>query len=114
MVLIDSGYHQSQADFSLFTKHTSANSFTTLLIYVDDMILAGNDAHKIAAVKRTLDELFKIKDLGPLKFFLGLEVARSSKGISLCQRKYTLELLQQASLLACKPASTPMDHSLRL
>ena len=113
-VLIDLGYQQSQADFSLFIKYKSATSFTALLIYVNDMILAGNDAQEIAAVKRTLDELFKIKDLGPLKFFPGLEVARSSKGISLCQWKYTLELIQQAGPLACKPASTPMDHSLKL
>ena len=113
-VLVSSGYKQSQSDFSLFTKTKSDQSFTALLIYVDDMILTGNDAAEIALVKKTLDDLFKIKDLGSLKFFLGLEVARSAKGISLCQRKYTLELLQQAGLLACKPANTPMDHSVKL
>ena len=113
-VLISLGYKQSQADHSLFTKASSPSSFTALLIYVDDMILTGNDTSEISNVKQTLDNLFRIKDLGALKFFLGLEVARSSKGISLCQRKYALEILQDAGLLACKPALTPMVHSAKL
>ena len=112
-VLLASGFMQSQADFSLFTKRKPDGSFTALLIYVDDMLLTGNDQDEIKSVKRTLDDLFRIKDLGQLKYFLGLEVARSSHGISLCQRKYTLELLQQAGLLGCKSVSTPMDPSLR-
>ena len=65
-------------------------------------------------VKSQLDHLFKIKDLGQLKFCLGLEVARSRKGIFLNRRKYTLELLDVAGLLGCKPSNTPGDPQIKL
>lgn len=78
--LITIGFKPSTADYSLFTK-TNDSSFTTLLIYVDDMVLADNDLSEIQFVKTFLHDKFKIKDLGNLRLFLGLEVARSSKGI---------------------------------
>lgn len=64
--------------------------------------------------KMLLDYQFKMKDLGDLKFFLGLEVARAANSISLCQRKYTFEVLNDACMLGCKPAKTPMDQNLKL
>ncbi|WKA02856.1 hypothetical protein VitviT2T_021008 [Vitis vinifera] len=73
------GFHQSRAYFSLFTK-ISGNSFTVVLIYVDDMIITGNDENVIAALKESLHTKFRIKDLGQLRYFLGIEVARSTDG----------------------------------
>ncbi|XP_030949369.1 uncharacterized protein LOC115973251 [Quercus lobata] len=85
-----------------------------LLVYVDDVLIAYNDKAEVDRFKVMLDDKFKLKDLGDLKYFLGLEVARSDKGIALCQRKYTLELLNDAGLLGCKCAKTPMEHNLKL
>ena len=82
-----------------------------ILVYVDDILLASNDVDAVNVFKQFLDSKFKLKDLGTLKYFLGLEVARTANGISLCQRKYTLELLFDAGMLACKPTNIPMDQS---
>jgi hypothetical protein len=107
------GFTQATADHTLFTKIT-ATSYTVILVYVDDIILAGTCLKEFDSLKHALNTAFRIKNLGELKFFLGLEVARSSKGISLCQRKYCLELLEDARLTGCKPVSTPLDPSIRL
>ncbi|PNY00882.1 putative copia-type protein [Trifolium pratense] len=111
--LITIGYAQMTSDPTLFTKSTSS-SFTALLVYVDDIVLTGNCLEEIVTTKSQLHNTFGIKDIGILKFFLGLEVAHSQEGITLCQRKYCLELLTETSTLGCKPSSIPMDPSNRL
>ncbi|PNX62837.1 retrovirus-related Pol polyprotein from transposon TNT 1-94, partial [Trifolium pratense] len=112
-VLLAQGYVQSSSDHSLFTL-SKDSSFTALLVYVDDIILAGDSLDEFTHIKQLLDDLFKIKDLGQLKYFLGIEVAHSNQGITLCQRKYFLDLLQDTGLLGAKPAKTPLDPSVKL
>ncbi|GAU51097.1 hypothetical protein TSUD_185270 [Trifolium subterraneum] len=107
------GYHQSSSDYSLFTFKDKTH-FTAILVYVDDIIIAGSSTAEIERIKIILDRQFKIKDLGSLKYFLGLEVAQSSQGITISQRKYCLDLLEDTCLLGSKPVSTPLDPSLKL
>ena len=83
-------------------------------MYVGDVLIASNDKEQVDRFKVLLNQKFKLKDLGELKYFLSLEVARTDKGISLCQRKYTLEMLKDARLLGCKPVKVPMDQNLKL
>lgn len=78
------------------------------------MVVTGNDKEAISTTKAFLASQFKLKDLGTLKYFLGVEIARSRSGISINQRKYTLDILQEAGLLGAKPASFPMEQSLKL
>ena len=85
--MLNFSFVQSKADYSFFT-YAKGSSFTVLLVYVDDIFLTGNDPGCIADLKHLLDTKFGLKDLGSLKYFLGLEVARSDRGISLNQRKY--------------------------
>ncbi|XP_068474622.1 uncharacterized protein [Phaseolus vulgaris] len=113
LLLQSSGYAQAHADHSLFIKDTGS-IFTSLIVYVDDIVLTGNCASEITKIKATLHSHFHIKDLGQLKYLLGIEVAHSSQGISLCQRKYCLDLIKDSGLMGCKPFSTPMDDSLCL
>ncbi|CAN6687870.1 unnamed protein product [Malus baccata var. baccata] len=65
---------------------------TALIIYVDDMIVTSDDKEEISSLKDYLATEFEMKDLGGLKYFLGIEVARSKPGIFLSQRKYVLDL----------------------
>ncbi|XP_057981269.1 uncharacterized mitochondrial protein AtMg00810-like [Malania oleifera] len=81
---------------------------------MDDIIVAGNSLEQINAVKKFLSDYFKLKDLGILKYFLGIEVACSAKGIFLSQRKYALEILEDAGFLGAKPSNFPMEQNLAL
>ena len=111
--LLSEGFVQSTSDHTLFTKH-QGTSFLALLIYVDDIIIASNDQLVVDTLKHTLNCKFKMKDLGPLRYFLGLEVARSTASISICQHRYALELLSDIGYLDCKPITIPMDPNLKL
>nr|XP_027186543.1 uncharacterized protein LOC113784530 [Cicer arietinum] len=97
----------------MFTCSTFVG-FTVILVYVDDLLLAGDNLAEINSVKTSLQTIFSIKDLGVLKYFLGFEIARTKRGISLCQRKYSLGILEDTGLLGSKLCSTPMDPNLKL
>ncbi|XP_017979725.1 PREDICTED: uncharacterized mitochondrial protein AtMg00810-like [Theobroma cacao] len=112
--ILQYGFKQSMSDYSLFTMSTTGGEFVALLIYVDDILIASNSAQAATAVKSHIDSQFKLKDLGTVKYFLGLEVARSPQGISICQRKYILDLLEEYGLLGAKPSSTPIDYNVKL
>ena len=111
--LISCNFKVSNADHSLFTKCDGTNT-TLVLVYVDDIIVTGNNFEHIQKIKKQLKENFDIKDLGYLKYFLGIEVAFSNKGLFISQRKYTLDLLKETGKLGCKPASTPIDNKSKL
>jgi hypothetical protein len=64
-----------------------------LIIYVDDMVVTRNDEEGISELQRYLASEFEMKDLGGLKYFLGIKVYKSKLGIFLSQRKYVLDLL---------------------
>ncbi|XP_042964688.1 uncharacterized mitochondrial protein AtMg00810-like [Carya illinoinensis] len=85
-----------------------------LLVYIDDIVLLSLDSTSTTAVKKFLETKFKIKDLGSLKYFLGMEVGRSKKGIQLCQRKYALDILVETGMLASKPSRLPMEPNIKL
>ncbi|CAM8934141.1 unnamed protein product [Rhodiola kirilowii] len=107
------GFHQSYADYSLF-PYQICNTTLHVLVYVDDLIVAGNDSLLISNFKSDLSSCFHMKDLVTLKYFLGIEFARSSSGLFLSQRKYTLDILSEAGLLGAKASPLPMESHQRL
>ena len=106
-------FRQSNSNHTLFLKNQNGK-ITALIIYVDDMIITGNDDEEIIDLQKHLSGEFEMKNLGGLKYFLGIEVARSKQGIFLSQRKYILDLLTETGMLKCKPADTPIAQNEKL
>ncbi|CAH9080519.1 unnamed protein product [Cuscuta europaea] len=107
--LVSYGFSQSHADYSLFTLHRGGH-ILCILVYVDDLLITGSNPTMISSLKKHLAQTFPIKDLGHMKYFLGLEIARGQKGILLCQRKYILDILDETGLTGAKPVSFPMPQ----
>lgn len=103
------GFCQSKADYSLFS-FKMLGVILHVLVYVDDLIVAGNNSASIARFKSYLGSCFHMKDLGALKYFLGIEISRIPSGLFPSQRKYTLDILSEAGLLAAKPCEFPMEQ----
>lgn len=76
--------------------------------------MTWNNQQSITSLKEILIQQFRIKDLRDLKYFFGIEVSRSQKGIFICQRKYALDILEDAGLLGSRPHSFPMEEHLKL
>ncbi|GJX43863.1 ribonuclease H-like domain-containing protein [Tanacetum coccineum] len=109
--LIENGFSHRKADYSLYTK-SDKDVFLALLVYVNDIIITGNNVSEIDKFKVFLKSKFMIKDLAKLKYFLGIEVIDTDKGICINQRKYVLDLLSEYGMLACKPTKTPLMSKL--
>lgn len=71
-------------------KKENKNEIVILIVFVDDILIIGNDHALVEELKGVLQKNFKIKDLNDLKYFLGMEIARSNKGIALSKRNYAL------------------------
>ena len=84
-----------------------------LLLYVDDLFLTGKEEIFKDARRRLATE-FKMKDLGIMHYFLGMEVWQSADGISIGQGKYAVEILKSFRMLDCKSMATPMASNLKL
>ncbi|XP_019158351.1 PREDICTED: uncharacterized protein LOC109155080 [Ipomoea nil] len=105
--LLSYDFKQSSADPSLFTRG-NGNQFIALLVNVDDILVASGMMAFIQELKNSPNAAFKIKDLGSLGYFLGMEAKISENGLNICQRKYALDILNDTGFLDCKPINTPM------
>ncbi|RVW71744.1 Retrovirus-related Pol polyprotein from transposon TNT 1-94 [Vitis vinifera] len=113
-VVQEFGMFRSTADHSVFYHHNSSGQCIYLVVYVDDIVITGSDQNGIQNLKQHLFTHFQNKDLGKLKYFLGIEIAQSSFGVVLSQRKYALHILEETGMLDCKPVDTPMDPNVKL
>ena len=107
------GMQKSKSDYSVFYKDSSSG-IILLVVYVDDIVITGSDSKSILSLKSFLHNHFHTKDLGMLKYFLGVEVMRSKQGIMLSQRKYVFDMFSETGKLSVKPCSTPMAPNVQL
>ncbi|CAN6440401.1 unnamed protein product [Victoria cruziana] len=99
---------QGNGEHTLFVRKVEGKT-AILLVYVNDMITTGDDEAKIKRMKEFFASEFEIKDLGRLRYFVGIEVAYSKNGLTLNQRKYTLDLFKDTIKLGCKPVATHIE-----
>src|SRR6185369_8039605 len=112
-VIQAAGFSPSDHDPALFI-HLSPRGRTLLLLYVDDMLITCDDVEHISHVKKQLSEQFQMSDLGPLSYFLGIEVLRTAKGYYLSQCKYIQDLIARSGISDNRTATTPMELHLQL
>ncbi|RDX91036.1 hypothetical protein CR513_27038, partial [Mucuna pruriens] len=103
------GMTRSEVNHSIFYYQSSFGKYVYLVVYVDDIVITGNDDIKISQLNH-----FQSKDLGHLKYFHGIEVAQSKEGIVISQRKYALDILQETSMSNCRPVDSPMNPNMKL
>ena len=80
-----------------------------MLVYVDDIVIAGSSPADVDRLVHVLAQAFPIKDLGRLDYFLGIQAFSTSAGLRLTQHKYALDLLHRAHMEDCRPVPTPMS-----
>ena len=102
------GYMASHYDYALFLRRTDKGTIL-LLLYVDDMIITGNDLSGIQELKDFLSQQFEMKDFGHLSYFLGLEITLSTDGLYITQAKYAFELLSRVGFNDSKTIDTPVE-----
>lgn len=105
--LLQSGFVNSVADTSLFILRRGS-SLLYMLIYVDDIIVTGNDTSLLQTFLDSLATRFSVKEPEDLNYFLGIEAIRTPSGLHLTQRRYILDLLSRFKLMNAHPVSTPM------
>ncbi|XP_022020226.1 uncharacterized mitochondrial protein AtMg00810-like [Helianthus annuus] len=111
--ILSIGFQQSQCDNSLFVYHHGTDA-AYLLIYVDNIILTTSTDHLRDHLMRRLGDEFAMKDLGPLSYFLGVQVTRTGQSLFLSQQQYTHDIIERAGMTSCNPVATLVDCNVKL
>ena len=104
-------FEQSPVDPCIYTRH-SEKGVIIVLIWVDDIIIAASSLHELESVKKQLKNSFKMKDLGELSHFLGMQFSFNKDSITMNQSQYISKILSRFDMQDCKPRSTPCEMKL--
>ncbi len=109
--LSENVFVQNSADHCVYSKLTGKER-VTVIIWVDDLIIAASDNDLLNNVKKMMTSRFKMKDLGKLKHFLGIDFNQNEGVVKMNQKRYILRILERFSMSDCKPRSTPCEQKL--
>ncbi|XP_066364959.1 uncharacterized mitochondrial protein AtMg00810-like [Miscanthus floridulus] len=107
------GFKATRSDSSLFVLHRGTD-IAYLLLYIDDNVLTGSNSALLQHIIDCLRAEFTIKNMGALRFFLGIDIKRTKDGFYLSQERYVEDILECAGMTNCKPASTPINTKNKL
>jgi len=109
------GFKRSESDYCLYVL-VDDSTVIYLGLYVDDILLCGNNPHSINLVKQRLSNRFRMKDLGVVKTFMGMTISiDNEKGVlAIDQSDYLLRILERFGMKDCNPVSTPMEMNCKL
>jgi len=114
-VLADFDFKQSTSDPCIWIHEDTNGGQTYIALYVDDLLIAGENKTTIMTIKRRLSERFEMKDLGIAKKFLGMEIEYGTDGsIKIHQNQYIQQLLERHGMIGCNSVTTPLDTSVKL
>lgn len=106
--LTENGFKQNPADNCLYIRERE-NEKVILIVWVDDLIVAANTEEVVKSVKMMLTERFKMKDLGKLNNFLGIDFKQSDGQVTMTQERYINKILSRFGMQDCKPRETPCE-----
>lgn len=109
--LTQNKFIQNQADHCVYTRETEHDK-VVMVIWVEDLIIAASDKNALKVVKDMLTPRFKMKDLGKLVHFLGIDFNQSDDCVTMSQTKYVEKILGRFNMQDCKPRSTPCEQEL--
>ena len=114
--MVDHGFKKTLSDHCVFVKRYASDDFIILLLYVDDMLIVGRDTKKISSLKMALSKSFAMKDLGPAKKMLGINIYRDRKNkqLWLSQERYIEKLLERFNMKNAKPVNSPLAGHFKL
>ena len=114
--MVGQGYKRTAADQCVYIQRFPDGNFVALLLYVDDMLIVGQEAAKISQLKKELSKAFDMKDLGPAQQILGMEIVRDrqNKKLWLSQERYIERVIRRFDIQKAKPVSVPLAHHFKL
>ena len=113
-LLLKKGFKRSRNDYCLFVRKEEDGTFSYVLVWVDDIVVAGATEEAVNEIKSILNETFKMDDRGVLNWFLRMQILRSNDKITVDQKKYIETVLQEFNMSECKAVATPGEVNLKL